>query len=327
MRNAPRRVLNEAHVMIRSFRALPAALALLFLAACAGGQTAARDFGACTLAPDMALLPEAYGEVIYRHQGPGPNHLYIIGIGHRDAITHRNGRKTARVQAEVYKTAEWLVRNKHVELLVPEGFFENGAGPTCRYDPPLRRDGLKGASLKRLEKCFADERNPTHAGMLLLRNHPLRVKQIEDRALYDGALACLVRLEKNKNNPSTALPIELELKYLQERRTASMLQRIPEVVNAEFRNGNIRQKQAILMIGLNHLSEIIQYVNAKKIELCPPAPTSREQETETADLNLLREEFGITVIIPRTLARDDEVLKGTRLDFLLASRSADPIRP
>ncbi len=303
------------------------ALALLFLAACAGAQTGQGTFSAAAHSADMARLPAAYGEVVFHHDGASPNHLYVIGVGHRDAITGRNGRKTARIQAEVYKTAEWLVLNKDVELLVPEGYFEKPTGRARRHDRPQVAGSLRGASLKRLERCFADEKNPTHAGMLLLKNHPLRIKQIEDRTLYDGALGCLVRLEKNRNSPSVARPLESELKYLQERRTASMLQRIPEVVKDEFRKGNIRRQQAIFTIGLNHLSEIIQYVNAKKIKLCAPAVADDEKNTEIADLNLLEDNFSITVIIPRTLARDERVLKMTRLDLALSSRSATPILP
>ncbi len=323
----PRRSLHNTPHINRTMLTGLAALAFLFLAACTGVHTGERDFSASAQLPDTTRLPELYGEVVFHHDGAGPNHLYVIGVGHRDSITRRNGNKTARIQAEVYKIAEWLVLNKHVELLVPEGFFEKPAGKACRYDRPRKTERLKGASLKRLEKCFADDKNPTHAGLLLLRNYRLGVKQIEDRALYDAALDCLVTLENNRNSPSATLPVESELKYLQERRTASMLQRIPDVVGDEFREGNIRQRQAIFTVGLNHLSEIIQYVTAKKIEVCPPAPASLKNENYIAEVNLLNENFGITIIIPRTLAEDDDVLKMTRLDLIVSSQISTPVRP
>ena len=70
--------------------------------------------------------PAQYGEVIYQTNEKSSNHLYIIGTSHRDSLTCLNGSLTPRVQAEVYKIGEWLIDQRGIELLLPEGFFKNG---------------------------------------------------------------------------------------------------------------------------------------------------------------------------------------------------------
>ena len=66
-----------------------------------------------------------------------------------------------------------------------------------------------------------------------------------------------------------------------------------------------------------HLSQIISYFNDKRIEIHNPLPAYGEDKDYVADLNLLKEKFGITVIIPQKLADDARVLKFCGLDKLL----------
>ena len=73
---------------------------------------------------DLAGLPPQYGEVIYCCNEKSVNQLFIIGMSHRDSISRLNGLNTSRVQAEVYKLGEWLIQNRGLELLLPEGFFK-----------------------------------------------------------------------------------------------------------------------------------------------------------------------------------------------------------
>lgn len=320
--------MHQSRKIVGTITAVAAALAFFFpteYARSAGVDLAKKDAAAFPRCLHISQLPEIYGRVVFSYNESGPNHLYIIGVGHRDSVTGLRGEKTARIQAEIYKIAEWLVLNKEVELLVPEGFFEKTPGNASRYGPPRKNPSIAGESLKRLEKCFADDSNPVHAGKLLLSNHGLRVRQIEDRPLYDAALQCLVALEKKKS--SAPLSLESELAYLQQKRTATMLQKIPGVVAEEFLEGNIRGKEAIFTVGLNHVAEIIQYVETEKIKIYRPDLSAIKSKDYIADVNLLKDGFGITIIIPRTLAEEGEVLKMTRLDTILASGKATSIKP
>ena len=47
----------------------------------------------------ISELPALFGEVIYRYNEKSPLRLFVIGIGHRDAVTRKNGSTTSKVQA------------------------------------------------------------------------------------------------------------------------------------------------------------------------------------------------------------------------------------
>ena len=114
-----------------------------------------------------------------------------------------------------------------------------------------------------------------------------------------------------------------ELDYLQERRVAAMLQRIPEIVDGQFKQNAIKEKKAIFTIGMMHVHNIIRYVNHQKIAVQAPASASAKGSDYTADLKLLKENFGISVILPRTLAINQEILKINHLDKIIAQSRRD----
>jgi hypothetical protein len=49
------------------------------------------------------VCPSEYGKILYECNPAQEKQLFIIGMGHRDALTGANGRRTAKIQAEVYK--------------------------------------------------------------------------------------------------------------------------------------------------------------------------------------------------------------------------------
>ena len=61
-------------------------------------------------------------------------------------------------------------------------------------------------------------------------------------------------------NREENLLIRSELDYHQKRRVATMLQKIPGIINEEFLEGRIDNKKALFTIGLSHISDIIRYV-------------------------------------------------------------------
>lgn len=83
----------------------------------------------------------------------------------------------------------------------------------------------------------------------------------------------------------------------------AMLQNIPEVVEKAFQTGLTANHQAMFTIGLVHIREIIDLLSGSY-------PTDELSETT---VKLLDKGFGVTVILPRSLAEDEQVLRLSRL--------------
>ena len=98
-----------------------------------------------------------------------------------------------------------------------------------------------------------------------------------------------------------------------------MLQKIPGVVDAEFQQGNIRSKRAIFTVGLFHLHEIIRYLNQNRIMIHTPESVSKPVKDDDSELNLSKENFGVSVILPKTLAGDQKTLEINQLDEIVKS--------
>ena len=266
------------------------------------------------MAKEDLKVPSDYGDVIYRCNAESPNQLFIIGLSHRDTLTLRNGTHTPRVQAEVYKIGDWLIHEQGCELLLPEGFFKS---PTPVKEK--KRDATKPVfdDMKSLEARLADNTVYVNAEMLLKEDHSLRTQQVEDKGLYEAVGADLRRLVSGPGSTSEYLLLKMELDYLQERRTAAMLQKIPEVIDHEFEGGFIKSRKAIFTIGLSHLQKIIQYLSNRKIAVCPPPAASEKEKNYEADLDLLKRNFGVSVILPRTLSEDRQALEASQLEKIV----------
>jgi hypothetical protein len=264
-------------------------------------------------------IPTEYGEVIYQSNEKSPNQIFIIGVGHRDAITCLNGDHTSRVQAEVYKIGDWLIHHQGLQLLLPEGFFKSTSTTIAKKSvtTQVRNKGCPSLDMKVLEEIFSDNQTYVNAEMLLKENHPLRLQQVEDKGLYEAVQNGLLNLINCPEDTSHFLGLKSELDYLQERRTAAMLQKIPEIVNSEYRQGNIRSRKAIFTIGLFHLYKIIQYMNEDGIRIYAPRPASNGNKDYVTELTLQKENFGVSVIIPSTLAADQTILKINKLDRIV----------
>ena len=264
---------------------------------------------------NLSAIPSEYGEVIYRYNEKSPNQLFIIGMSHRDSISRSNGQNTSRVQAEVYKLGEWLIQNRGLELLLPEGFFKKKAQVAKEKFrlPDKNRYRSEPLDIKIAEEKLSDTTSFINAEMLLMKNYHLRTQQVEDPKWYD-AVGCFIRKLASSGNSCDYYLVRSELDYLQERRTAALLQRIPEIINAEYHEGDIKSKRALLTVGMSHLFKIIKYLDESKIRIYSPLANSNKNEDYVADLNLLRENFGVFIIIPGTLAHDPKILEINKLD-------------
>lgn len=272
-------------------------------------------------------IPSEYGEVIYRCNQGSPKQLFIIGTSHRDSLTRQNSANTSRVQAEVYKIGEWLIRSEGLELLLPEGFFKTKPEKVVRQADirsgiEKRYDKAKLLDMNILEKKLRDDSTFVNAEMLLRQNYPLQMEQVEDKICYDAVGKGIQKLVNcENNNMSEYFILKSELDYLHERRTAAILQKVPEIIENEFHQGKIKNRKAFLTIGMYHIRTIINYLNKKKITIYPSIPNSGQNEDDTAVLNLSKENFGVFIILPRTLVNDFEILRISGLDKIVAVSS------
>ncbi len=253
---------------------------------------------------DISEIPHKYGEVIFSINEGGPNQIYVIGLSHRDALTRANGKDTVKSGVQVYRIGEWLIQNKDYELLLPEGFFsKEDSDEKDNFIKIAASENARGVSFdtKSLEEKLGKEDVFINAEMLLMESYGIKILQVEDLNLYNAAREKIGLLGKYDKGSFEAQYIRFELDYLQEIRTATMLQSMPEVIGEEHRTGMIKNKKAIFTIGMSHIPAIVKYLKQKRIEIASPAFSAYDDYS--SEVKLLEQNFGVTVIIPRTLVK------------------------
>lgn len=264
---------------------------------------------------EQAPLPVEYGRVIHQYNVRSPNQLFIIGMSHRSTLTRQNGDHTAKVQAEVYKIGEWLIHREGLELLLPEGFFQKNPPKIEKIQLGAeKKSNCPDLDLQALERMLSPTETFVNAEMLLKKYHLVKVKQVEVESFYHHVNQNLQKLVQNGGDTCDYLSIKSELDYLQARRTAAMLQKIPEIVDGEFYLGNINSKKAIFTIGMSHLPRIIRYLDENRIRIFSPLPANDKSKDYFSDLNLKRDNFGVFIILPKTLLDNPKVLEMNGLD-------------
>lgn len=274
-------------------------------------------------AAEHPQLPSAYGEIIYRINEESAGQVYIIGISHRDAESRSNNDDTVRTQAEIFRIGEWLNSNRQLELLLPEGYFRSDSEAAGQPHPVRGVSSLSGSRLNNelLFARLADESRFVNAEMLLMEQFDMHASQVEDRGTYQAVCKSLDELSFERLPTVDKLA---ELRYLQEIRTARLLQKIPAAIASELAQGTIRNRSAMLTIGLNHIQDIIRYIQENTIRVAVPRSAGSGLANYQAEPELLRQGYGITIIIPRTLADDRPLLRLTNLARLLLAEEAPP---
>jgi hypothetical protein len=284
------------------------------------GVAAARPTGNNPVAEPMPLLAE-YGEVIYHINEDSPKQVYIIGISHRNPATGQNNSDTIRTQAEIFRIGEWLNRYKGLELLLPEGYFiKNSRLFKAASDPhEILVDNVL------LHKKLADENHFVNAEMLLMEYFDMRVSQVEDRNIYNAVRRSLKNLQVDDPDKLSPRQRLAELQFLQELRTVKLLQNIPDAIERELQNGTIQNSFAMFTIGLNHVNHIIRYLDENTFSIDAPKDLANLNDFN-AELDLLKKGYGITIILPRTLANNAELLEAMNLNRMqMAGRVASTI--
>lgn len=245
---------------------------------------------------DLSDFPEEYGKVVYTKEGEGRKQVYIIFQAHRSSVTGLNNRATAEAQSDIYRIQEWLVRNEDVQLLLPEGFFRKSARSKSNIKSASAHEAeisvypLEDDDLMRL---LSDTSEFVSADKLLYQHSNIRLQQIENRELYFEVYRCLSGTRWS-SDPSAST----RLGFLQSKRNAHLLQKLPEVIEEEYETGRIGSRKAIFTIGLAHAPDIIRFVEEQRI-------AGRFIESggsgEKHELKLAKNGYHITMIIPRAL--------------------------
>ncbi len=259
-------------------------------------------------------LPLEYGQVFYRYNGSSPRQVYIVGISHEDTLTGSSSPYTPRVEAEVFRIGAWLAREKGLGFVLPEGFFasqESGGRASSRMRYPACS---AETDLKTLERLFSSDEGSLNPETLLSENFRLSMRQIEERDLYQTVHEGIRRLSGCTNLQQHFL-IRSELDYHQDRRVGGMLQNIPKVIREAVPGGHAGKENALFTIGLSHIPSIIRFLREEKVAIACPLFTTAGTRLEacTEELSLAKEGFGVTVILPRTLADDHRLLKRNRI--------------
>jgi len=261
-------------------------------------------------------VPEEYGRVIYQEGADRPNQIYIIAQSHRSAVSGHANADTVHVQAEIFRLGEWLVREQGISVLFPEGYFQRDGSPAASSGSPENRQPTVPQPIDDMSLLtrLADPNAFVNADMLLRAQCGVRLQQVEDRALYHGAVQLLQQLSSDRRAALSPAVYD-ELEYLQRRRSAAILERIPAALslNAGAETGAVRPQKAITTIGLAHVHQIVAFLEQGQIEIPPPQMGWARYGEHNFDLQPLKAEYGVTIILPRTLAENQEILQLARL--------------
>lgn len=257
--------------------------------------------------PDM--VPAEYGQVIYQKNGHAENQIYIIGQAHRSGIDGGNSASTVQAQMEIYRIGEWLIRQKEVRLLLPEGFFQRRKIHKSSTPEPMHLAETASPDSRYLRARLEDTRKFVNADSLLHEQYPVRLAQVEDEQIYWNVSNLLRELGQQQDEQRHFEKLE----DLQKKRTFAMLQNIPSAVEKVFQRGELQRRNAIFTIGMAHLADIIDFLNLHNM-------SSDEMQKGGAflSLDLMEEDYGVTVILPRSLADDERGLRLTQLRVLSA---------
>ncbi len=287
------RAVKMIKTFLIEFRCLIAILLGLFGLCCSSPLQAGQVLKIGAGAALAGEFPADLGKIIFRQNADSPCQVYIVANSHRSPITGANNDFTVQAQIETFRIGEWLIRERQVGLILPEGFFGKWDSAGVAWERMTLFDG------KILEDKLADSTVFINAEILLHQNYGIGLCQVEDRELYGSVKRALYGGLKNGAVLSSSYGSELE--YLQERRSAAILQSVPGVIEAEFEEGNIMTPRVMLTIGLAHLDEIVKFFENEEIRI--PAPQSSESDCQafSSELELLKKKVGVTIIVPRVL--------------------------
>ena len=207
--------------------------------------------------------------------------------------------------------------------MLPEGYFAAGNSISSPAPSAIHASDQLPPVLDNayLQESLAADSPVVNAEKLLIQHYNLHASQVEDRSIYNAVRSSLGKLKTAGDRSDEIAGNIAELIYLQEVRIAQLLQNIPAVIEYEFLRGAVGSRSALFTIGLNHIKDILRFIENEKIY--NEAPSGIQSDSLTSNLNLLQGGYGITIIIPRTLADDHKLLRITNIDRILLADGED----
>jgi len=204
-------------------------------------------------------------------------------------------------------------------------FGVSRSGTTAELHAHLRKalaEELHDGNRDRLEGFLAKTAF-INAEILLKRNYPIVLQQVEDKECYEDVGSLMGKLFGGGCSPDEYARTKAELDSLQDKRTAVMLQKIPEIIDREYEEGRIKTRKAIFTIGLSHIPPLLKYLNDGGIRFSSPHAGNHNFQ----ELNLHREKFRVSILIPKSLAEDPKVLDSYNLERIVSGTSSSRISP
>jgi hypothetical protein len=282
--------------------ACPAMLAVFFFLLVSYGQ-----------ASDGVELPfpAKLAKILYQQNPDSEQQIYIVAQSHRSAITGINGSDTERVQAEIYRIGEWLIENRGVAVLLPEGYFRDQAIPSSTASFNRQKNindrGSTPSDTALLGRLLSTDHH-VNANMLLHADFDVALRQIEDRDLYTSVCRLLRELTDETVADHDLPDLAAALSYQQKKRSAVLLGNIPAVLSEGIEREKFCSKNALFTVGLTHIKEIIQYLLNGQARINPVPGVSDTFSGYYCDLNALKNNYGITILLPRTLADNKDLI-------------------
>ena len=249
---------------------------------------------------------KVYSATIFHKPAPTPNHLYIVGQVHRNPVPQSELERLASpkvaqkiqdrdkqrisAQTQIYRIGEYLNSVKGISLLLVEGRMENrDYFATSQQEkqasmealPQVRSMAANDTSLR----DFFDKRPKARASGVLEFTTDMYQQGYEDEKLY-RALGDLWKSPTRANEPLRVRGRQIS--------SAVALVNASLVIQREFERKRISSKSAMLVIGKDHLDEMIAYMKAGKASI-PRVPELGTKET-VVDLRL--DEYNVTVLLP-----------------------------
>jgi len=255
--------------------------------------------------PKKPFSFEEYGAIVYQKNQDLQNQLYVIAQSHRSPIDNQYTIKEApRVQTEIYRIAEHLIKEKNIELLLDEGLDAEEENSDLHRFIAINMLKLKyDSSVKKiseddsvLEDILADKELPTDAAYLLNAAYPIIVQGADNKKLLNDIDNLIKYFLKGYG---TKEEMESVLDHLCEARSALILQNSPFVIEREINAGRIKNRKAIIIIGSLHIDEMQRFVENDRITISPVEKYGLPFVDK--ELCLTKRNYGITIINPLSI--------------------------
>lgn len=254
-----------------------------------------------------------YGSIVYRHNLSAPYQLYFIAQLHRHPVSRSViNPKSPRVQVEVCRIVDELVRTVGVDLILDEG--RAASEDYDKYNAIKESNAAKFVTAisqvykndKELEALFGGEED-IEAPQVLQILYRVNVQGAEDSTLLKTHLSyanqCLdpKTLQKRLAILGSVAAYQAELSRvmdsLGEWRTSAVLKNLSPVLRRESSKGR-RTRNVALILGYGHFDELERSWRSGEISV--PSVPEFGLLAET-DPYTDRKDFGVTIIVPRSI--------------------------